>query len=106
MLHLAAVLVALAALAAALAHGGYLAMLGAAARRRAGGDPIAEYVRGRFVTAGATTALALLAMLMTTGGATTDVLAVLLGAGTGLVAARSLQSTRLRFRSGGGELPP
>jgi hypothetical protein len=105
-LHLVAVVVALVGLLAALAHDGYLAMLGSAARKRAGGSPIAQYVRSRYVIAGVTTGVALLALLLTSAGAFADVLALLAGGGSGLVAFQALQSTRQRYRGGGHELPP
>jgi hypothetical protein len=105
-LDLVAVVVALLGLLAALAHDGYLALLGSAARKRAGGSPIAQYVRSRYAVAGVTTAVALLALLLTRGGGFSDVLAIIAGGGSGLVAYQALQSTRQRYRSGGGELPP
>lgn len=101
MFELIAVIIALAGLAAALAHDGYLALLGSAANKRAGGEPIAQYVRSRWALAGGTTAAALLALLMATGNGFTEVLAILLSAGTGAVATKALQSTRERFRTGG-----
>lgn len=105
-LNLVAVLVALVGLLAALAHDGYLAMLGSAARKRAGGSPIAHYVRSRYVTAAVTTGVALLALLMaSSGGAFADVLALIAGGGSGLVAFQALQTTRQRYRGGGTELP-
>lgn len=100
-LNLIAILVALAGLVATLANDAYLALLGSAARRRAGGAPVAEYVRGRWPLAGTTTAVALVALLLTNGGAVADVLALLAGAGSGVVAAQALQSARQRFRTGG-----
>jgi hypothetical protein len=103
-LHLVAVVVALVGLVAALAHDGYLAMLGSAARKRAGGSPIAQYVRSRYVIAGVTTGVALLALLLTSGGAFADVIAVIAGGGSGMVAYQALQATRRRYRGGGGEL--
>jgi hypothetical protein len=97
-----AVLVALAGLLAAAAHGGYLAMLGSAANRRAGGTPVSQYVRSRVPVAGATIGVALLALLLTTTGSTAaDILAILAGAGSGVVGYQALQSTRTRYRSGG-----
>jgi len=101
MFELIAVIIALAGLAAALAHDGYLALLGSAATKRAGGEPIAQYVRSRWALAGGTTAAGLLALLLATGNGFTEVLAVLLSAGTGAVAMKALQSTRERFRTGG-----
>jgi hypothetical protein len=100
-LNVIAVLAALAGLLAAAAHGGYLAMLGSAASRRAGGDPISQYVRTRVPVAGVTLAVALLALLLSTGGPVADILAILAGAGSGVLSYQALQSTRTRYRSGG-----
>jgi hypothetical protein len=100
-LNVIAVLAALAGLLAASAHGGYLAMLGSAANRRAGGDPISQYVRGRVPVAGVTLAVALLALLLSTGGTVADILAILAGAGSGVISYQALQTTRTRYRSGG-----
>jgi hypothetical protein len=99
-LHLIAVLAALAGLLAALAHGGYLAMLGSAAHRRAGGEPVNQYVRSRYPVVAATLGVALFALLLSTGGPAADILAILAGAGSGVVSYQALQSTRARFRSG------
>ncbi len=99
--HFIAVTVALIGLLAALAHDGYLAMLGSAAGKRAGGEPIAEYVRSRWPVAGVTTGVALLALLLTSGGAFLDVVGLLGGAGAGFAAYGALQSTRNRYRTGG-----
>lgn len=101
-----AFVVALVGLLAALAHDGYLALLGSAARKRAGGSPIAQYVRSRYPIAGVTTGVALVALLLTSGGGFADVLAIIAGGGSGLIAYQALQSTRQRYRRGGGELPP
>ncbi len=101
LIHLIAVLAALAGLLAALGHGGYLAMLGSAANRRAGGDPINQYVRSRVPVAVVTLGVALFALLLTTGGSFADVLAIVAGAGSGVVGYQALQSTRARFHSGG-----
>jgi hypothetical protein len=101
MLNILAVLISVIGLMAALAHDGYLALLGSAARKRAGGGPIADYVRSRWVIAGVTTAVAVFALLLTGGGAFADVLALVAGAGSGVVATQALQSTRQRFRTGG-----
>ncbi|HEX4099344.1 MAG TPA: hypothetical protein VHY21_02210 [Pseudonocardiaceae bacterium] len=97
-LNLIAVLAALAGLLAALAHGGYLAMLGAAANRRAGGEPVNQYVRSRVPVAAVTLGVSLLALLLATNGAAADILA---GTGSGVVGYQALQSTRTRYRSGG-----
>jgi hypothetical protein len=96
-----AVVIALAGLLASLAHGGYLLMLGAAARQRAGGEPVSEYVRSRLPVAGGAVGVALLALLLTSSGAVADTLAIIAGAGSGVVAYQALQGTRQRYRSGG-----
>ncbi|MQA13283.1 MAG: hypothetical protein GEV09_03670 [Pseudonocardiaceae bacterium] len=101
MLNAIAVIIVLAGLLASLAHGGYLLMLGSAARQRPGGEPVSEYVRSRLPVAGVTVGVALLALLLTSGGAFADVLAILAGAGSGGVAYQALQGTRQRYRSGG-----
>ncbi len=100
-LNVIAVLTALAGLLAALAHGGYLAMLGSAANRRAGGDPINQYVRSRVPVAATALGVALFALLLTTGGPAADVLAIVAGAGSGVLGYQALQGTRTRLRSGG-----
>ena len=100
MLNLIAVLVAVVALLAALGHAGYLAMLNSAANKRAGGTPVAQYVRSRFPIAGVTTAGALLALILTSGSEFADVLAILLAAGAGGTAVKALESTQKRYRTG------
>ncbi len=101
-LNLIAVLAAIAGLLAAAAHGGYLAVLGSAANRRAGGEPVSEYVRSRVPVAAATFGVALLALLLTSGDSVTaDVLAIMAGAGSGVLGYQALQGTRTRFRTGG-----
>jgi hypothetical protein len=100
-IHLIAVLAALAGLLAAGAHGGYLALLGSAANRRAGGEPVSQYVRSRVPLAGLTLGVALLALVLTTGGVGADILAILAGAGAGVVGYQALQTSRTRYRSGG-----
>jgi hypothetical protein len=99
MVDLIAVIVVIVALVAALAHAGYLALLNSAANKRAGGGPIAQYVRSRWPIAGVTTAGALLGLLLTGGEGFADVLAILLGAGSGAVAIKSLESTQKRYKS-------
>lgn len=100
-LHLLAVVVALLSLVAAVAHDAYLALLSSAANKRAGGGPVAQYVRGRWPIAAGTTVVALLALLLTRGGGFADVLAILAGGAGATVASQALQSTRQRYRTGG-----
>jgi hypothetical protein len=100
-LYVIAVIAVIAGLLAVVANDGYLAMLSSAARRRAGGEPVAQYVRSRWPVAGVTTAGALLALALSGAGSFPDVLAIALSAGSGVAATRALRSTRERFRSGG-----
>lgn len=100
-MNLIAIVIAIAGVLGALVHDGYLAMLYSAANKRAGGAPIAQYVRSRFAIAGVTTAGALLAWLFTSGNTAMDVIGILLAVGSGGVAVKSLQSTQERYRTGG-----
>jgi hypothetical protein len=99
MLDLIALIVVIVALVGALAHVGYLAMLNSAARRRAGGGPVTQYVTSRWPVAGITTAGALIAGLFSLGGGFLDVLAILLGAASGGVAIKALESTQKKYKS-------
>lgn len=94
-----ATLVALIGLLAALGHVGYLAMLNGSAKKRgiSGGATI-DYVNSRWKVAGITAAVALLGLLLTSGGFVPDVLGLIIGGGAGLAAKQALDSTRREFR--------
>lgn len=94
-----AVILALAALVTSLGNAGYLGLLGSAAAKRPGGGEISAYVRGRLPLVAGTTVGALLALLFAQGGTFLDILAALLALGSGAVAVRALQETRVRFAS-------
>lgn len=98
---LIAVVIAIASVLASLGHAGYLALLNSAANKRAGGAPIAEYVRSRWAIAGGTTAASLLAWLFTAGPTGMDIVAIIVGIGSGTVATKALRATQEKYRSGG-----
>lgn len=89
-----ALLVALVAVLAAGGNGGYLALLGNAATKRAGTAEVSSYVRGKAPVAAGAGVAALLSLVLV-GGA--PLLAIVLGVvGAGL-AGSQLQATRTRF---------
>jgi hypothetical protein len=97
---LVAFVVTLVAVLAAAGHAGYLALLSSAAKKRPGGQPAVEFVKKRLPVAGATLGVTLLALLISTGGPTADIFAILLGGGGGIASLKALQSTQTRFRNG------
>ena len=106
-INLVATIVTLISLLVALGHDGYLLMLGSAAKRRTGGEPVSAFVRGRWPVAVLTTIGTLIGLGFVSGGAVSDIIGMLIGAGSGYAAAKSLQTTRRRFLGGPGypELP-
>ncbi|WP_156914846.1 hypothetical protein [Thermocrispum municipale] len=100
--NLIAVVIAIASVLAALGHDAYLALLNNAAAKRAGGAPVAAYVRGRWAVALGATAVALVGWAMTGADSiAVDVLAALVAGGGGAVAVKSLRETQERYRIGG-----
>lgn len=94
-----ATVIALVGLLVALGHVGYLAMLNNAARKRGlSGNATTDYVSGRWKVAGGTSAVALLGLLLTSGGLTPDILGLLIGGGAGIAARQQLGSTQRQFR--------
>jgi hypothetical protein len=95
---LVAAVIALVGVLAALGHVGYLYLLNKAARQRgpAGGATL-DYVNGRWKVAGGTVLVALVGLLLTSGGVAPDLLGLLLGGGAGIAAKRALDSTRKQF---------
>ncbi|MFD2466714.1 hypothetical protein [Amycolatopsis silviterrae] len=101
MIDLIATIIAIASVLAALGHVGYLALLNNAAGKRAGGAPVAQYVRSRWALAGGATAASLFAWLLTSGNVVLDVLAIVIAVGSGATSVKALQSTQAKYRSGG-----
>lgn len=97
LINLIAVIVSLVSVAIVLGHDGYLALLSNAAKKRAGGKPVGDWVKSRVPVAAGTSIGAVLAALMTTGGVGMDIVAILLGAGSGAVAYQALETTRKRY---------
>jgi hypothetical protein len=58
-----------------------------------------EYVDGRWKVAGGTALVALLGLLLTSGGLAPDILGLLVGGGAGLAAKKALDSTRAQFQN-------
>lgn len=98
---LVAFLITLAALGVAAGHMGYLAMLNTAAKKRAGGQPAAEFARKRYPTAGIGLGVTAVALLIALGGGVgADIFAILLGGAGGIGSLKALQSSQGKFRRG------
>lgn len=93
-----ATVVALVGLLVAVGHVGYLALLrNAAAKRGAAGGRTLDYVDAHWKVAGGTALVALLGVLLTSGGMLPDVLGLLVGGGAGVAAKKALDRTRSQF---------
>lgn len=93
-----AAVIALLGVIVALGHVGYLAMLRKAATQRgASGYATLDYVNGHWKAAGGTALVAVLGLLLTSGGVAPDILGLLVGGGAGLAAKKALDSTRAQF---------
>lgn len=97
---LVALVITVLAVLAGAGHAGYLALLTSAAKKRPGGQVAADYAKKRFPVAGASLGAAVLALLISTGGVGADVVAILLGGGSGIAAMKSLQTTQARLNKG------
>jgi hypothetical protein len=95
-----AAVIALVGLIVALGHVGYLALLNNAAKKRGlSGGTTTDYVNSRWKVAGGTAGVALLGLLLTSGGTVPDIAGLLLAGGAGIYAKQALDSTRTRFRT-------
>jgi hypothetical protein len=94
---LIATIVAILGLLAAVGYGGYLLMLRSVAQKRPGAGHLAADARKRLPAAGGLTLGALVALLLTNGGITPDVIGLLLGGGIGLFSVNQLQAARRRL---------
>ncbi|WP_153502722.1 hypothetical protein [Cumulibacter manganitolerans] len=98
MIHLIAVLISIAGLLAVAGDAGYLMLLDNAAKTRgAAGRPVNDYVRSQWRTVAAAGGAGLLALLLTSGGWFVDILAMLIAAGAGTIAAGHLGKVRQKY---------
>ena len=98
---LIATIVAILGLLAAVGYGGYLLMLQSVAAKRPGASHLVADARKRLPAAGGLTLGALVALLLTSGGVTPDVIGLLLGGGVGLFSVNQLQAARRRLANPG-----
>ena len=100
MIHLIAVIIAIAGILAVAGNAGYLLLLDKAAKTRgSAGRPVNDYVSSQWKTVGAAGGAALLALLMTNGGWFADILAMLIAAAAGTVAVGHLGKVRQKYGS-------
>lgn len=103
MIHLIAVIIALAGILAVVGDAAYLMLLDRAAKSRgAAGRPVNDYVKTQWKTVAAAGGAGLVALLLTAGGWFSDILAMLLAAGAGTIAAGHLGKVRQKY----GSTPP
>jgi hypothetical protein len=98
---LVAAIVAILGLLGAVGYGGYLMMLQSVANKRPGASHLVADARKRLPAAGGLTLGALVALLLTSGGLTPDIIGLLLGGGIGLVSVNQLQAARKRLANPG-----
>ena len=92
--------VTLVAVIAAAGHAGYLALLTSSAKKRPGGQVAVDFARKRWPAAGVGLGVTVLALLISSGGAFADIVAILLGGGGGIASLKSLQTTQSKFTKG------
>lgn len=99
---LIALIGALAGLVTALGHGGYVYMLSSVAKKRAGGEPVAKFARGRYGVAAAGIGAGVIGLLFTFGSSFgVDLVGLLIGLGTAAGSAKALQTSKEGLRLGG-----
>lgn len=92
-------LVCLISVGVTLLHDGYLFALGAAAKKRAGGEPVSRMVRGRWPIAIVATVAALLGWAFT-GNVVGDIVGGAVAVIAAYASVKALQTTKKRFLGG------
>ena len=85
-----------------LLHDGYLFALGAAAKKRAGGEPVSRMVRARWPIAIVATVAALLGWGISGGGIGWDIVGGAVAVISAYASVKALQTTKKRFLGGSG----
>jgi hypothetical protein len=95
-------LVCLISVLVTLGHDGYLFMLGSAAKKRAGGEPVGRMVRGRWPVALVATIAALLGWAISGGGIGWDIVGGAVAVISAYASVKALQTTKKKFLAGPG----